>query len=260
MTSGLDPRENIEKIENFLKQANTASVSYVFLPECFYSLSDGTKPTPFLVEEGNEHFFNIQNLAKKYGVYLLGGSAATTNPNGEKVNNRNYNFSPSGELLETYDKIHLFSCDLSRTQSQKVIDESTIYESGNRPKLLEIDEMKIGLGICFDVRFPEMARRYFLAGANLLTFSAAFTVPTGKAHWHALLRARAIENQCYVIAPAQWGQNNEKISTYGHSLVVDPWGEVILDAKEGENFSFVEIDFNYVDEVRRRLKVLPERF
>ena len=121
--------------------------------------------------------------------------------------------------------------------------------------MIEAGPLKIGLGICFDVRFPEMARGYSKKGANLLTFSSAFTVPTGKAHWHTLVRARAIENQCFVVASAQWGQNNERISTYGHSLVVDPWGEILADAGEGEKVITAELNLDYVQEVRKKVKV-----
>jgi predicted amidohydrolase len=117
--------------------------------------------------------------------------------------------------------------------------------------LIELGSTKVGLGICFDMRFSEMAHQYRMNGAEILTFPAAFTVPTGKAHWHTLLRARAIENQCFVVASAQWGHHNEKIQTYGHSIVIDPWGDVILDLEEGVKVGVVDLDFPKIELIRK---------
>ena len=210
--SGLDPKANLEKIDTYIKQAKEqADVEAVFLPEVFYSMSDGTKPTPYLIEEGNEHWSAIRKLATDNKVYLLGGSAAT-NLDG-RVINRAWNFDPNGNDLGHYDKMHLFAVDLSKTSNKTVIDEATVYTSGSTPKLINVGDWKIGLGICFDLRFPEFFRHYHEQGANLLTVASAFTVPTGKAHWEVLLRARAIENQSYVVASGQWGENNDKINS-----------------------------------------------
>ncbi|MCO4792472.1 MAG: carbon-nitrogen hydrolase family protein [Bacteriovoracaceae bacterium] len=249
ITSGLEYEENLIKIRKFIDEAKSAGCEAVFLPECFYSLSDGTKSTPYVVNGVDDHYKNIQNLALDNKIYVLGGTAAAYG--GGEVKNRAYNFDPSGKDLGTYDKIHLFSCELK----DKVIDENDIYSPGEDPKMITAGPLKIGLGICFDLRYPEMYRDYSRKGANLITASSAFTVPTGKAHWHTLIKARAIENQCYVVAAAQWGKNNERISTYGHSLVVDPWGEVLADAEEGEKLITAELDLDYVQEVRKKVKV-----
>ncbi len=254
LKSVLDPAVNLLTIRKFLLDAKSQNVKAVFLPEVFYSVSDGTKPSPFLVEGKNEHYLAIQSLAKDSGLYILGGSAATM-VNG-KVMNRCYNFGPDGSELMIYDKMNLFAVDLSKHPSHTVIDEAKIYSAGNTPKILPIDEFKIGLSICFDLRFPELFRSYSHQGANVLSISSAFTVPTGKAHWHTLVRARAIENQCYVIASAQWGQHNEKISTFGHSLIVDPWGEIIADAGEGEKIIYGELNLEKIEAIRSRLNVL----
>ena len=254
--SVLDYRINIEKIRNFLKIARDLNVKAVFLPECFYSMSDGTKSTPYLVENGNEHFQNIQALAKDFNLYILAGSAATLE-NGLIIN-RNYNFDPDGNDIGCYDKIHLFSCDIKNSDSknsQKIINESDIYTPGKLSKIIKVNDIKIGLSICFDIRYPSMYRDYVLKGAQICTISAAFTVPTGKAHWHILNRARAIENQCFVIAPAQWGKNNDLIETFGHSLIIDPWGEILLDAKNGEKFITADLDTDMIREVRKKVKV-----
>lgn len=259
LCSALDPKANLDKIQKFIDEAKAESeIEALFLPEVFYSMSDGTQPTPYLVEKDNEHYKNIQNLAIKNKVYLIGGTAATVAPNTEKVFNRTYNFAPDGSELTNYDKMHLFSVDLSRHSSKTVIDEGIVYQCGNEPKLLEINEWKIGLGICFDLRFPELFRHYFVQGANLMTMASAFTVPTGKAHWETLIRARAIENQSYVVAVDQWGEHNEKIKTYGHTMIVSPWGEVIANAGEGEGYIFADLDINEVEKVKARLDVRPK--
>ncbi|WP_417335407.1 nitrilase-related carbon-nitrogen hydrolase [Halobacteriovorax marinus] len=251
MTSVLDYQVNLKKIETLLREVENSDVEAVFLPECFYSMSNGKEPTPYLVAPGNEHYNNIKNLAKKYSVALIGGTAASMIDG--KVMNRCYNFSADGEDLGFYDKNHLFSCNFKRDGAVKKIDEGDIYTPGNESKLLNFKDTLIGLGVCFDLRYSEMALDYRMRGAKILTYSSAFTVPTGKAHWHTLLRARAIENQCYVIASAQWGLNNEVISTYGHSLIVDPWGEVLVDAKEGEGIFIQDLDFERIEAVRSQV-------
>lgn len=245
LTSVLDYKVNIEKIRGFLAEAKAQGAEAAFLPEVFYSMSDGVNPTPYLIEPGNEHYTNIKKLATDFQMALIGGSAAT-NHNGNVVN-RAYNFDKHGNDLGHYDKINLFACDLPN----KKISEANNYSAGSDYKIVEFNSVKIGLGICFDMRFSELSLHYRMQGAKILTFPAAFTVPTGKAHWHTLLRARAIENQCFVIASAQWGHHNEKMQTYGHSLVVDPWGDIILDLEEGEKVGVVSLDFPKIELIRQ---------
>lgn len=252
--SVLEPQINLSKIHHFLAEAKQKGAEAVFLPEVFYSLGDGTKATPHLVEGQNEHYQNIKNLAVESGLYILGGSAATK-VNG-KIMNRAYNFAPDGTELGLYDKMNLFAVDLSKHPSNTVLDEARIYACGNEPKMVQVKNFKIGISICFDLRFPELFRAYSHQGATVLSISSAFTVPTGKAHWHTLVRARAIENQCYVIASAQWGKHNDKISTFGHSLIVDPWGEVLADAGEGEKIIMADLEMEKIESIRARLNVL----
>lgn len=254
LQSVLDPEVNLTTIRKFLSLAKSENAKAVFLPEVFYSMSDGTKPTPHLVDGRNEHYEAIKSLARDYELYILGGSAAT-NFNG-KVINRAFNFDPQGNELPHYDKMNLFACDLSKHSSNQIIDEGKVYTKGNSPQIIDVEGFRIGLSICFDLRFPELFRSYSSQGANVLSISSAFTVPTGKAHWHTLVRARAIENQSYVIASAQWGKHNERLSTFGHSLIVDPWGEVLADAEEGEKIIFAEMSFDRLKSVRERLDVL----
>ena len=243
-TSVLDYKKNLETIRAQLKEASNLGAVAAFLPEVFYSMSDGQTPTPYLIEKGNEHYFEIKKLATDFKIALIGGSAATKL--GDKVVNRAFNFDQEGNDLGHYDKINLFACDLPN----KKISEAKNYTAGSEFKMVEFDTHKIGLGICFDMRFSEMALHYRMNGAEIITFPAAFTVPTGKAHWHTLLRARAIENQCFVVAAAQWGHHNDKIQTYGHSLVVDPWGDILLDLGDGEKVGVVDLDFSKIDLIR----------
>jgi deaminated glutathione amidase len=253
LQSVLDPEINLQKIRKFLEIANSEGAKAVFLPEVFYSLSDGLQATPYLVEGENEHYLAIKQLAKESGLYLLGGSAATLVDG--KVFNRAYNINPQGDLLSYYDKINLFACDLSSHPSSQIHDESKLYAAGSKPSMLEFAGLKMGMAICFDLRFPELFRWYSHQGAEVLSIPAAFTIPTGKAHWNTLIRARAIENQCYVVAAAQWGKHNDRISTYGHSMVVDPWGEVLVDAEEGEKIVFADLDKEKLASIRARLNV-----
>jgi predicted amidohydrolase len=244
ITSALDYKKNLEVIDGLIQEGKKQGAEAFFLPEVFYSMSDGHSSTPHLVEENNEHYKNIQNLAVKNNIALLGGSAATL-LNG-KVVNRAFNFDETGRDLGHYDKIHLFACDLP----DKKLSEAKTYTAGSEYKLVQYKNVKVGLGICFDVRFSEQALHYRNSGAHVLTYPAAFTVPTGKAHWHTLLKARAIENQCFVIASAQWGYHNEKIQTYGHSLIIDPWGEVLVDLKEGVSVGVAELDLEKISYIR----------
>ncbi len=253
ISSVLDPVKNLQKIDALIEEAKVSepSLEAVFLPEVFYSMSDGTAPTPYLVEDGNEHFHNIKAIAQKHNVHLLGGSAATKE-NG-KILNRSYNFNNKGELLTTYDKINLFAVNLKGKKKSTVLDEAQVYTAGSQLKTFELAGFKFGLSICFDLRFPELYRKYYAEGVNVFTISSAFTIPTGKAHWETLVRARAIENQAYVIACDQWGVHNDKIQTYGHSLVVDPWGEIIASIDEGEGFAICELTKERIDHIRTRM-------
>jgi predicted amidohydrolase len=240
ITSALEYKNNLETIRGFLETAKNQKVEAVFLPEVFYSMSDGLTPSPYLVQTNNEHYNHIKKLATDFDLALVGGSAATLHEG--HVVNRAFNFDKQGNDLGHYDKIHLFACDLPN----KKISEAKNYTAGSEYKLIELNNVKIGLGICFDLRFSELALHYRKLGAQILTYPAAFTVPTGKAHWHTLLRARAIENQCFVIASAQWGNHNDKIQTFGHSLVVDPWGDILLDLEEGEKIGIVDLDLDKI--------------
>jgi deaminated glutathione amidase len=247
MNSAYDWQPNMEFLDRELEAVSGQGAKIAFLPECFYSMSNGLRPTEHLIDldrDDCEHKARIAALAKKYSISLVGGSVAASLKG--KVVNRALNFDEQGLELPFYDKRKLFACRLK----DKSITESDIYSAGHEPVLLDLHKFRIGLGICFDLRFSEFALHYRQHHANVLTFASAFTVPTGRAHWHILNRARAIESQCFVISSAQWGEHNERISTFGHSLVVDPWGEVLLDLKEGAHSGVLEINLDEVERVR----------
>src|SRR5690606_21557723 len=171
--------------------------------------------------------------------------------------NRAFVIDDEGEIRGRYDKIHLFDVDLPHGESWR---ESTVYEGGDRPVLVRGTPVgALGLTICYDVRFPALFERLSDAGAQVISVPAAFTLPTGMAHWHILLRARAIEAGLVIVAAAQGGSHEDGRKTYGHSLIVDPWGEVLLDAGEEEGVHFAEVDLARIEEVRSRVPALRHR-
>ncbi len=253
LCSKLDPTTNLRTIYRLLEDAKKQAVEYIFLPEVFYSMSGVTTPTPYLVEGTNEHYQAIRKIAVDNGVYLIGGSAATKLDN--RIVNRAYNFSPTGDNLGNYDKRHLFSCDFVKDGKRKKINEADVYSAGSEGQIIEVGPLRIGLSICFDLRFSPLYFDYAQQGVNIITIASAFTVPTGRAHWHTLVRARAIETQSFVIAADQWGWHNDKVQTFGHSLIVSPWGEILADAQEGEKFISAELDLSLAEQMRQMIHV-----
>lgn len=251
LNSSLDWQENLKTIDELISSLQDKNPDAIFLPECFLSMSNGLEPSPYLVKEGNEQFQALSDLAQKYQVALIGGSVAYDLDG--KVMNRVLNFDRDGSLMNFYDKNHLFSIELKSKSINKSIDEADIYTAGTESQTLDYAGFKIGINVCFDLRFSEQALGYFNQGCNVLTYASAFTVPTGKAHWHTLLKARAIETQSYVIASAQWGEHNERIKTFGHSLVIDPWGEVLIDLEDGVKADVVELKIEHVEKIRSRI-------
>jgi len=193
-------------------------------------------------------------LAKELGVDLLIGSLAIKS--GHKVRNRSFLFGRHGLMSATYDKIHLF--DVSVSESERY-HESATYTAGEAPVLAKVGEAKLGLSICYDLRFSTLYRHYAQAGAQIITVPAAFTVPTGRAHWDVLLRARAIETGSFVIAPAQGGQHEDGRATYGHSKIINPWGEVIAElSDDAPGFVCADLDLSEVTEARKRIPAWKE--
>ncbi|MCP4184100.1 MAG: carbon-nitrogen hydrolase family protein, partial [Hyphomicrobiales bacterium] len=193
------------------------------------------------------------NLAKQHGIWLHLGSMAVKLSD-SKAANRALLFSPDGRRIATYDKLHMFDVDLPNNESWR---ESSVYQAGERAILCRTEKFNLGLSICYDLRFPGLYRQLAQAGAQILTCPAAFTRQTGKAHWHSLLRARAIENGAFVIAAAQGGQHQDGRETFGHSLIINPWGEIIAEINHDRPDIIVcDIDLGQVEKARSRIPSL----
>lgn len=257
--SKLDYQENLSKIQKLITEAKDGGAENIFLPEVFYSMSNGTEPTPYLLSSGNEHEINVLNLAKKNNVNLIGGSCATLV--GEDIVNRSYVISKKGEILSTYDKKNLFKCRFINKKNDKKIDidESRIYTPGDELVVYE-DTLgwRIGLSVCFDLRFSEHYLELRKKGSNILSCPSAFTKKTGAMHWQILNQARAIESQSFMISAAQVGQNNDTVSTYGHSLVIDPMGKVLVDLG-GEKEGVGNFTLDISDIIESRSQIMMDR-
>jgi len=228
MTSGDDVARNIAQLEPLLAEAVARGATLIATPEnTFYMRREGTAvmdDVPMLQHAG-VHF--ARTAAKQHGIWLLIGSIRAREAGMERPFNRSVLIAPTGDIAAYYDKLHLFDVTLP---DGKQYHESSQAVAGSTPVVAETPFMPVGLSICYDLRFPYLYRDLALQGAGILTVPSAFTRPTGAAHWHTLLRARAIENACYVIAPGQCGEHPGGRTTYGHSLIIDPWGEVLAEA------------------------------
>lgn len=197
-------------------------------------------------------------LAEELGIHLLLGSFNERGAEATRCRNTSVLFSPAGERLAVYRKIHLFDIDLD----DKVrFTESATVEPGGEPLVADTALGRLGLSVCYDLRFPELYRRLSSDGAELLTVPSAFTATTGKDHWHTLLRARAVENLCYVLAPAQWGEHDDAglRESYGHAMIVDPWGTILAECADGVGFCIAEIDRERLQRLRTALPALNHR-
>jgi len=256
MNSRSDKAENLAVAERLIAEAAAQGAEVVALPEYVNFLGPrelheaNAEPIPGPTTE------RFAAAAQRDGIYLLGGSILERADVPGKYFNTSVLFAPTGEILATYRKIHLFDVDLTGNVTS---NESATILAGDRIVTAEIAGHTVGLTICYDLRFPELYRLLALAGAELVFVPAAFTLYTGKDHWHVLLRARAIENQYYVAAPAQIGPHDPGQQCYGHALVADPWGTVIVEAVNRVGVVVTTIDFAYLREVRAQLPSLANR-
>ena len=198
----------------------------------------------------------LQNLAAKLKIFLLGGSILEAIPKSQKAYNTSLLFGPQGDLLASYRKIHLFDVDLENGVTAR---ESDTRQFGDAVIGTNTDLCIMGLSVCYDLRFPELYRKLATEGAQLIFVPSAFTAYTGQAHWEPLLRARAIENQAYVIAPDQFGKNPKSFETHGHSMIVDPWGKILAELPDGPGIVMAEIDLDFLAKVRTELPALSHR-
>ena len=256
--SGIDPGVNAAALVDAVERAAKGGAEMLFTPE-MSGLLDGNRERAAEVVQSEEEdavLAAVREAASASAIWLHVGSLALRG-NGDKLVNRALVIDPTGEIVGRYDKMHLFDVDLPSGESWR---ESAVYKAGTGPVVVRGTPVgTLGLTICYDLRFPAIFERLAEAGAELISVPAAFTVPTGTAHWHVLLRARAIESGLFVVAAAQSGQHEDGRATFGHSLVVDPWGEVLVDGGEGEKLLFAEIDLIQIAEVRSRIPVLSHR-
>jgi predicted amidohydrolase len=245
---------NIAAACAIVREARAGGADFVLLPENVSMLEPVSRllKEKALPEEKHPALAAFLDLARETGVWLLIGSMAIKAPDG-RVANRSLLVDPLGNIVARYDKIHMFDVDLGPGESYR---ESATIAPGADAVLADTPWGPVGLSVCYDLRFPHLYRRLAQRGAAFLSIPAAFTRTTGRAHWHVLLRARAIENGAFVFAPAQTGTHAEGRETYGHSLIVDPWGTILADAGEEPGLIYAEIDPDQVKEARRRVPSL----
>ncbi|WP_180901114.1 carbon-nitrogen hydrolase family protein [Martelella soudanensis] len=252
MRSGTDPEENAETLSRLVHQAAGHGATYLQTPEMTGAVQKNRKGLMAVLKPEQDDVIvkTARDLAREHGIYLHIGSTAIPLEGG-MIANRALLFGPDGDILARYDKIHMFDVDLDNGESWR---ESAVYRPGENAVLARLPFAAIGLGICYDVRFPDLFNAYGLAGADVLTAPAAFTRQTGLAHWHVLQRARAIENGAYMISAAQAGLHEDGRETFGHSMIVDPWGRIIAEAgDEGEAVIIAEIDTDAVTAARGKV-------
>ena len=255
MSSTPDKEENKVTAEAIIRGAVSAGADLVALPELWscHGLDevyrDNAEPVPGPTTE------LMGDLARELGVYLLGGSILEGEPGARRLSNTSTLFDPSGEMTAVYRKIHLFDV---RVSDREYLESANIAP-GNEIVTAKAGAATLGLSVCYDVRFPELYRLLALRGAEILAVPAAFTLQTGKDHWELLLRARAVENQAFVVAPAQWGQKADGRWTYGRSMIVDPWGTVLATCPDHDGYALATLDLDFLDRFRAEFPALANR-
>src|SRR6185312_5740909 len=250
LSSAREPAPNIAAAGELIRRARDAGARLIMTPE----VSDMMEPKrPLRLEKARREADHpmlaaFRDLARETGAWLLLGSAVVRREDGDdRLANRSFLIAPDGRVAQRYDKIHMFDVELAGGESYR---ESNAFRPGEAAALAALPWGVLGMTVCYDLRFPQLYRALAQAGADFISVPSSFTVPTGRAHWHVLLRARAIETGCFVFAPAQTGEHAEGRKTYGHSLIVDPWGEVLADAGEDVGFVTAGIDPARIAEVR----------
>nr|WP_217430370.1 carbon-nitrogen hydrolase family protein [Sulfitobacter algicola] len=255
LNSGDDPTVNIVSTQEFLREASGSGAQFILTPEVTncVSTSRDHQNKVLCPENEDQTLFALRQQADTLNVWLLIGSLAikTNDPDG-RFANRSFLISPKGEVVARYDKIHMFDVQISESETYQ---ESKGYRPGSKAVLAQTPFARIGMTICYDLRFPHLYRTLAQAGADILTVPSAFSSITGQAHWHSLLRARAIETGCFVLAPAQTGQHPGR-RTFGHSLAISPWGDILVDAGTKAGISLVDLHMEDVAKARKRIASL----
>lgn len=254
MRTGTDVAANIAEASALIRQAAAGGAELIATPEMTTLLDrkPGAAWEKSTTETADPGLAAFRALAKELGVTLLIGSIAIRADEG-KCANRSFLIGPDGAVMARYDKIHMFDVQLN---AGNIYKESDSYAPGASAIVADLPVAKLGLTVCYDVRFPDLFRQLAVAGAQIIAVPAAFTKITGEAHWHTLLRARAIETGCYVIAPAQGGKHQDGRETFGHSLIINPWGEVLAEGGVDPGVIFATLDLSKVDEVRGKIPSL----
>ncbi len=259
MTSACDPADNLRDIDTKARAAVAAGAEFLALPETCVSMEKNRKAmrARLCAEATSQPLQVLCALAKELGVGLLIGSMVLENDtqkgDAEKAVNRSLYINPQGKIVARYDKIHMFDVTLASGETHA---ESHNYQAGSRAVLVDLGLAKLGLSICYDLRFAALYRHLAQAGADIISVPSAFTRPTGEAHWQVLLRARAIETGCFIMAPAQVGTHENGRETYGHSLIIDPWGNILAQASDTDAFILAELDFSLVAKARSQIPSL----
>jgi deaminated glutathione amidase len=255
MSSTPHKQENLDTAERLIRSAVSAGADLVSLPELWscHGLEDVYKENAEPVPGPTTEFLGA--LARELGVYILGGSILEGVPLSTKLHNTSTFFGPDGRMSAVYRKIHLFDV---KAPDREYLESHTIA-AGTEVVTAKAGAATVGLSVCYDVRFPELYRLLALRGAEVLAVPAAFTLQTGKDHWELLLRARAVENQAYVVAPAQWGRKADGRWTYGRSIIIDPWGTVLAQCPDHDGYALATIDLDYLDRFRQEFPALRNR-
>ena len=257
--TGIDPAANADALAAAVAEAAAGGAVMLFTPEMSGLLDRGRERASvhYRREDDDPVLARVREAAREHGIWVELGSLALLAEEGDRLVNRSFVIDDKGEIRARYDKMHLFDVDLPTGESWR---ESASFAAGDAPVLADSPLGPMGLSICYDLRFSGLYARLSEAGAAVLSIPAAFTVPTGEAHWHVLLRARAIEAEAFVVAAAQGGSHEDGRATYGHSLVVDPWGRVLLDmGADGPALGFADLDMAVLGDVRTRIPVLAHR-
>ncbi len=267
MVSTSSVEHNMGAAARLVAEAAARGASLVVLPENFAVLDCGplTRHAEIEGASGAPLQALLSGLAREHAIYLVGGTVPLISRPGDSENRvtdgrvrpASLVYGPDGSLAGRYDKIHLFDVEVEDAQSQ--YSESTSFEPGTEAVVVDTPVATVGLSICYDLRFPELYRRLLSQRAELVTVPSAFTRVTGEAHWEVLLRARAIENQVYVVAPNQGGRHNAQRETWGHSMIIDPWGRVLASLDTGEGVVTADLDLDALHELRRKMPVATHR-
>jgi predicted amidohydrolase len=255
LNSGPDIAANITAASALIREAAKQGAQFIATPEntCHMRSPAGEKLKSALPEETNAALAAFRALARELNVWLEIGSLSILLEKENRIANRCYVINPGGAVAASYDKIHMFDVDLPTGESHR---ESALVRPGEKAVTVDLPEARLGLTICYDLRFAYLFRALAHQGATLITVPAAFTVPTGQAHWHVLLRARAIETGAFVMAPAQCGEHEGGRGTYGHSLIVDPWGKILAEADEQPGLITADLDMAAVEKARAAIPAL----